>query len=65
MVSAAAGWSCADVAVRGANTERAVKLRESFGIPSKPQNLASTRKQWEHDVPIWVKVAVDLGVKLD
>ena len=54
-----------DVAVRGANTERAAKLRESFGIPSKPQNLASTRKQWEHDVPIWVKVAVDLGLKLD
>ncbi len=54
-----------DVAVRGANTERAAKLRESFGIPNKPQNLASTRKQWEHDVPIWVKVAVDLGLKLD
>ncbi len=54
-----------DVAVQGANTERAVKLRESFGIPNKPQNLANTRKQWERDVPIWIKVAVDLGLKLD
>lgn len=53
------------VAVEGANTERAAKLRESFAIPNKPLNLAATRKQWEHDVPIWIKVAVDLGIKLD
>ncbi len=53
------------VAVEGANSERAGKLRESFGIPNKPKNLAETRKQWEHDVPIWIKVAVELGIKLD
>ncbi len=53
------------VAVEGANSERAGKLRESFGIPNKPKNLADTRKQWEHDVPIWIKVAVELGIKLD
>jgi tripartite-type tricarboxylate transporter receptor subunit TctC len=53
------------VAVEGANTERAAKLRENFGIPNKPQNLAATRAEWERVVPIWVKMAVDLGIKLD
>ena len=52
-------------AVEGANTERAAKLRESFGIPTKPKDLAGTRKYVEHEVPIWIKVAVDLGIKLD
>ncbi len=53
------------VVVEGANAERAVKLRESFAIPNKPKNLIETRKDWERDVPVWIKVAVDLGIKLD
>jgi tripartite-type tricarboxylate transporter receptor subunit TctC len=53
------------VVVDGANTERAAKLRESFAIPNKPQNLADTRKEWDRVVPIWIKIAVDLGIKLD
>lgn len=53
------------VVVDGANTERATKLRESFAIPNKPKNLVDTRKEWDRDVPIWIKIAVDLGIKLD
>ena len=53
------------VAVEGANTERAAKLRETFAIPNKPKNLKDTRKEWEEVVPVWVKLAVDLGIKLD
>lgn len=53
------------VAVDGANTERAAKLRENFAIPNKPKNLAATRADWDRDVPVWVKLAVDLGIKLD
>jgi tripartite-type tricarboxylate transporter receptor subunit TctC len=53
------------VAVEGANSERAAKLRESFGIPNKPKNLHDTRRDWERDVPVWIKLAVDLGLKLD
>jgi tripartite-type tricarboxylate transporter receptor subunit TctC len=53
------------VVVDGANTERAAKLRESFAIPNKPQNLTETRKEWDRVVPIWIKIAVDLGIKLD
>jgi tripartite-type tricarboxylate transporter receptor subunit TctC len=53
------------VVMAGSNTERAAKLRESFAIPNKPKNLADTRKEWEQVVPVWIKLAVDLGIKLD
>ena len=53
------------VVVEGANTDRAAKLRESFAIPNKPKNLTETRKEWDRDVPVWIKMAVDLGIKLD
>ncbi len=53
------------VVVEGAESERAAKIRETFAIPNKPVGLAETRKEWDRVVPIWVKIAVDLGVKLD
>ena len=53
------------VVVEGANTTRAAQMRETFGIPNKPKNLAETRADWERYVPVWVKLAVDLGIKLD
>ena len=53
------------LALDWANTERAAKLRETFAIPNKPKNLAETRKEWEAEVPVWIKLAVDLGIKLD
>lgn len=53
------------VVVKGAETPQAAKLRENFGIPNKPRNLAETRADWERAVPAWIKAAVDLGIKLD
>jgi hypothetical protein len=53
------------VVVQGADSERAAKLRESFAIPNKPKDLKATRADWDRDVPVWVKLAVDLGIKLD
>jgi tripartite-type tricarboxylate transporter receptor subunit TctC len=53
------------IAVEGANSEKASKLRESFSIPNKPKNLADTRREWNEVVPAWIKFAVDLGIKLD
>ena len=53
------------VVVEGADTARAAALREAFAIPNKPKNLAETRADWARDVPVWVKLAVDLGIKLD
>lgn len=54
-----------EVVVKGAETPASAKLRENFGIPNKPKNLAETRKDWDQDVPAWIKAAVDLGIKLD
>lgn len=53
------------VVVEGAQTARAAQIRESFAIPNKPKNLADTRADWARDVPVWIKLAVDLGIKLD
>ena len=55
----------ADEAVIWANTEQAAKMRENFAIPNKPKNLAQTRKDFDEAIPVWIKTAVDLGVKLD
>jgi len=52
-------------AVDGAESERSAKLRENFAIPNKPKNLTETRRDWERDVPTWIKLAVDLGIRLD
>ncbi len=53
------------VVVDGANTPKAAQLRETFAIPNKPKNLKDTRDDWARDVPVWIKLAVDLGIKLD
>jgi tripartite-type tricarboxylate transporter receptor subunit TctC len=53
------------VVVEGAESERSAQLREAFSIPNKPKNLTETRRDWERDVPVWIKLAVDLGIKLD
>lgn len=53
------------VVVQGADSERAGRLREQFAIPNKPKNLAATRAEWDRDVPVWIKLAVDLGIRLD
>ncbi len=53
------------VVVEGAMTAKAAQLRENFAIPNKPRTLAETRADWARDVPVWIKLAVDLGIKLD
>ena len=47
-----------------ANTESAAKLREAFAIPNKPKKLADMLRDWENDAPVWIKLAVDLGINL-
>ena len=53
------------IATACVETERGAKLRENFGIPNKPKDLAGTRRDWDTEVPVWIKLAVDLGLKLD
>ncbi|MFM7332663.1 MAG: hypothetical protein ACKO1L_13585 [Brachymonas sp.] len=65
MASQAHSHHLSQVLVEGANTSRAAQLRKTFAIPNKPKNLKETRADWERDVPVWIKLAVDLGIKLD
>ncbi len=37
----------------------------SSRAPNSPKNLQETRRDWERDVPVWIKLAVDLGIKLE
>ena len=53
------------VVVEGAESPKAKALRENFAIPNKPKDLAGTRKDWDAAVPAWIKLAVELGIKLD
>jgi tripartite-type tricarboxylate transporter receptor subunit TctC len=55
----------AQVAVNGAETARAAQLRENFGIPDKPRGLEETRKFWREVPPQWIRIAAELGIKLD
>lgn len=55
----------AQVAVDGAETPKAAQLRENFGIPNKPRGLEETRKFWREVSPQWIKIALELGIKLD
>lgn len=55
----------ADEAVLWANSEQAAKIRDTFAIPNKPKNLAETRRDFDDAAPVWIKTAVDLGIKLD
>jgi tripartite-type tricarboxylate transporter receptor subunit TctC len=57
--------SLSQAAVDWSNTRDAARLRERLAIPSKPKGLSGTRRDWERDVPVWIKLAVDLGIKLD
>ena len=55
----------AQVAVDGAETPKAAQLRENFGIPNKPRGLEETRKLWREVPPQWIRIASELGIKLD
>jgi len=43
----------------------AARQRESFGIRCRPKNPAQTRRGRERDLPVWVKVAAELDIRLD
>jgi tripartite-type tricarboxylate transporter receptor subunit TctC len=54
-----------NVVIEGASSAKAAQLRESFAIPNKPVGLQATRAELSKVVPVWIKLAVDLGLKLD
>jgi hypothetical protein len=34
-------------------------------LPAASKDLAATRADWDRDVPVWVKAAADLAIRLD
>jgi tripartite-type tricarboxylate transporter receptor subunit TctC len=55
----------AQVAVEGWEQPKAKAIRETFAIPDKVLGLEETRKAWREVAPIWIRIASDLGIKLD
>lgn len=55
----------AQVAVEGWELPKAKAIRETFAIPDKVLGLEETRKAWREVAPVWIRIASDLGIKLD
>ncbi len=51
--------------VEGADSPKAVSLREAFAIDDKPTTMAEARRKWREESPIWIKLTEQLGIKLD
>jgi tripartite-type tricarboxylate transporter receptor subunit TctC len=53
------------VALEGWDTPKAKNLRETFAIPDRVLGLEDTRKVWREVAPSWIRIAKELGIKLD
>lgn len=51
--------------VEGADSPKAVALREAFAIDDKPTTMAEARRKWRDESPIWIRLTEQLGIKLD
>ncbi|MCX7275463.1 MAG: tripartite tricarboxylate transporter substrate binding protein [Burkholderiales bacterium] len=51
--------------VEGADSAKAVALREAFAIEDKPTTIAEARRKWRDESPIWIRLTEQLGVKID
>ena len=52
-------------ALEGWDAPKAKQLRETFAIPDKLLGLEETRKAWREIAPVWIRIASELGLKLD
>lgn len=51
--------------VEGADSPKAVALREAFAIADKPTTMEEAQRRWREDSPVWIKLTEALGIKLD
>ena len=51
--------------IEGADSPKAVALREAFAIEDKPTTMAEARRKWREESPVWIKLTEQLGIKLD
>ena len=51
--------------VEGADSPKAVALREAFAIEDKPTTMAEARRKWREESPVWIRLTEQLGIKID
>jgi len=51
--------------VEGADSQKAIALREAFAIEAKPTNAAVAQQRWRDESPIWVRLTEAMNIKLD
>jgi tripartite-type tricarboxylate transporter receptor subunit TctC len=51
--------------IEGADSPKAVSLREAFAIDDKPTTMAEVKRKWREESPIWIRLTEQLGIKLD
>lgn len=51
--------------VDGADSPKALSLREAFAIEAKPTSATVAAQRWRDEMPIWVKLSEALNIKLD
>ena len=51
--------------VEGADSPKAVALREAFAIADKPTTMEEAKRKWREESPIWIRLTDQLGIKLD
>ncbi len=51
--------------IEGADSPKAVALREAFAIDDKPTTMAEAKRKWREESPIWIRLTEQLGIKID
>jgi len=51
--------------VEGADSPKAVALREAFAIEDKPTTMQEAQRRWREESPVWIRLTEQLGVKID
>ena len=51
--------------VEGADSPKAVALRDAFAIEDKPTTMPEAQRRWREESPVWIKLTEQLGIKLD
>ncbi len=51
--------------IEGADSPKAVALREAFAIDDKPTTMAEAKRKWREESPLWIKLTEQLGIKID
>jgi len=51
--------------VEGADSDKAVAMREAFAIEAKPTTMAVAQQRWRDEAPVWIRMTEATGVRVD